>query len=80
MAGNIGELAQAAKYIAAGIAVLSLYGVGTALGNLVSSMINALAKNPAIKNDLFTFSLIGLAFTEAIGLFALVIAFLILFT
>ena len=38
-----------------------------------------LAKNPEAKDSIFSFGLIGLAFTEAIGLFALVVALLILF-
>lgn len=73
------EIVQVARYIGAGIAVFALFGVGLGLGNLVSAMLSAVAKNPSAKNDIFSFGLIGLAFTEAIGLFALVVAFLILF-
>ena len=37
------------------------------------------SKNPTLKDDLFRFAILGFALTEAIALFALMIAFLILF-
>lgn len=70
---------ETGRFFAAAIAVLPLFGVGLGLGNLVSSMLAAVAKNPEAKNDIFQLGLIGLAFTEAIGLFSLAVAFAILF-
>ena len=37
------------------------------------------SRNPNLKDDLFRFAILGFALTEAIALFALMIAFLILF-
>ena len=37
-------------------------------------------RNPNLKNELFSYTLLGFALTEAIALFALMMAFLILFT
>ena len=37
------------------------------------------ARNPSIKEELFRIAILGFALTEAIALFALIIAFLILF-
>jgi F-type H+-transporting ATPase subunit c len=71
------ELAGITK-IAAAIAVLPLFGVGIGLGNLCSSLVSSMARNPSMKDELFTKGLIYIAFTEAIGLFALVVAFLLL--
>ncbi|WP_114394881.1 F0F1 ATP synthase subunit C [Oleisolibacter albus] len=72
--------AEAAKFIGAGLAMLALLGVGIGLGNLFSGLYQAAARNPAAIPAYRTFIFIGFALTEAAGLFALVIAFLILFS
>jgi len=37
-------------------------------------------RNPSLKNELFGYAILGFALSEATGLFALMIAFLILFS
>lgn len=71
--------ASAAQMIGAGIAVLALWGVGIGLGNIISTLIGAIARNPSAKDDLFRIGILGFALTEAIALFALLIAILILY-
>lgn len=70
---------EAAKMIGAGFAVLSLFGVGLAIGNIFSTLINAVARNPEVEPQVFKIGILGFALTEAVALFALLIAFLILF-
>ncbi len=70
---------QAAKMIGAGLAVVALMGVGIGIGNIFSSLISAIARNPSARDQLFPIGLLGFALTEAVALFALLIAFLILF-
>jgi len=71
--------AEAAKFIGAGIATLALAGIGIGLGNIFGSYLSGALRNPSAAPKQFTNLLIGFALTEATGLFALVIAFLILF-
>ncbi len=71
--------ASAAKLIGAAIAVLPLFGVGLALGNLFSSVINAIGRNPSVESSVKGAALFYFALIEAIALFALVVALLILF-
>lgn len=71
--------AEAAKLIGAGIAVLPLLGVGIGIGNIFSSLVNSIARNPSARNDVFGICILGFALTEAIALFALVVALLLLF-
>lgn len=71
---------EAAKMIAAGIAVLPLFGVGLGLGTLFASLISVIGRNPAVKETVMPVGILAFALTEAIALFALLIAFLILFT
>ena len=70
---------EAARMIGAGFAVISLFGVGLAIGNIFSTLINAVARNPEVEPQLFKIGILGFALTEAVALFALLIAFLILF-
>ena len=69
----------AAKALGAGIAVIVLFGVGLGIGNIFSSLINSVARNPAARDVVFPIGILGFALTEAVALFALLIAFLILF-
>lgn len=71
---------EAAKMIGAGLAVIALMGVGIGIGNIFSNLITAIARNPAARDQVFGIGILGFALTEAIALFALLIAFLILFT
>lgn len=73
------ELVMATKYFAGAIAILPLLGVGLALGNIFSSMINTVGRNPATHTKIMPMGLLAFALTEAIALFALLISFLILF-
>ncbi len=70
---------MAAKMVGAGLAMFALLGVGIGIGNIFATFINAIARNPSAQPEMFKMSLIGVAFTEAIALFAMGIAILILF-
>jgi F-type H+-transporting ATPase subunit c len=71
--------AEAAKYIGAGLAVFPLLGVGLGIGSIFSTLISSIARNPEVRKDVFAIGILGFALTEAVALFALLIAFLILF-
>lgn len=50
-------------------------GVGIVFGNLMTSY----ARNPSLKNQLFSYAVLGFALTEAMGLFCLMMAFLFMY-
>jgi len=70
---------QGAKFIGAGIATVSLAGSGIGIGIVFSSLITAVARNPSLAKQLFVYTILGFALTEAIALFGLMVGFLILF-
>ncbi|MEQ8347134.1 MAG: ATP synthase subunit C family protein [Sneathiellaceae bacterium] len=72
--------ADAARLIGAGLATIALAGVGAGLGNIFGSFLSGAFRNPTAAPKLFGNLLLFFALTEAIALFALVIAFLILFS
>jgi len=71
---------EAAKLIGAGLAVIGVVGFGIGIGSIFSSFIEAVGRNPAARSEVFTMTMLGFALVEAIALFALVIALVILFT
>lgn len=67
------------KFIGAGLATVSLAGAGVGIGSVFAALIGALARNIALEKQLFSYAILGFALTEAIALFGLMMAFLILF-
>ena len=47
---------DAAKLIGAGLAVIALAGVGVGIGNIFASLVTAVGRNPAAKNEVFGYS------------------------
>lgn len=67
------------KLVGAGLATIGLVGAGVGVGVVFGSLILSTARNPSLKKELFSLALLGFALTEAVGLLALMMAFLILF-
>ena len=67
------------KLVGAGLATIALAGVGVGIGLIFSSLISSVSRNPGLYGRLFSLGILGFALTEAVGLFALMVAFLILF-
>jgi F0F1-type ATP synthase membrane subunit c/vacuolar-type H+-ATPase subunit K len=70
---------EAAKVIGAGLAAIGVVGSGVGIGSIFSAFISAVGRNPAARGEVFTMTMLGFALVEAIALYALVIALLILF-
>lgn len=73
------DVEAAAKFIGAGAATVGIAGSGAGIGTVFGSLIIGYARNPSLKQQLFTYAILGFALSEAMGLFCLVVAFLILF-
>jgi len=57
----------AAKFIGAGLAAIGLTGAGIGIGTIFGSLINAVARNPSQRGQLFTYAILGFALAEATG-------------
>lgn len=68
-----------AKLIGSGLATISLAGAAVGIGLVFSALINATSRNPSLRGQLFSYSILGFALTEAMGLFGLMMAFLLLY-
>jgi F-type H+-transporting ATPase subunit c len=70
---------QAAKIIGTGLATTGLIGAGIGIGVVFGALILGVARNPSLRGQLFSYAILGFAFAEATGLFALMMAFLLLY-
>lgn len=72
-------LLQSSKLIGAGLSTIGLAGAGVGIGSVFGSLVIGIARNPSLQQELTRTAILGFALTEAIALFALMMAFLILF-
>uniref|UniRef100_A0A182WDB3 ATPase protein 9 n=1 Tax=Anopheles minimus TaxID=112268 RepID=A0A182WDB3_9DIPT len=73
------DIDSAAKFIGAGAATVGVAGSGAGIGTVFGSLIVGYARNPSLKQQLFSYAILGFALSEAMGLFCLMMAFLLLF-
>ncbi|VCW68051.1 unnamed protein product [Gulo gulo] len=63
-----------------GAAIVDVAGSGTDIKTVFGSLIIGYANNLSLKQQLFSYAILGFALSEAMGLFCLIVTFLILFT
>ncbi len=71
--------AEAAKYIGAGLACFGMGGTAVGVGLIFSSFLQGALRNPAAAAGQFGNLIFGFAVTEALGIFSLLVALLLLF-
>jgi len=80
MTGDIIEAARIlGKLLGAGLATLGMIGAGLGIGVLVNGAVQAMGRNPDASGNIQVNMILGIAFAEAVAIYALVVALLILF-
>jgi F-type H+-transporting ATPase subunit c len=69
----------AAKYIGAGLACIGMGGAAVGVANIFGSFLSSALRNPSAAQGQFGNLIFGFAVTEALGIFSLLIALLLLF-
>ena len=69
----------AAKFLGAGIATLGMGGAAVAVGNIFGNYLAGALRNPSAADGQFARLIFGFAVTEALGIFSLLVALLLLF-
>ena len=72
-------LAQGLKAMGAGLAMAGAIGAGAGIGILVGGAVQGMARNPDAGGNIQTNMILGIAFAEAVAIYALVVALIILF-
>ena len=71
---------EAAKMVGAALAIgLGAIGPGAGMGILFSKALEAIGRNPEAQGKIKLTMFLGIAFTEAIAIYALVVSLMILF-
>lgn len=72
---------DSAKTLAMALAVgLGVIGPGIGIGIIVSGALEAIGRNPEAQGKITPLMFVGIAFTEALAIFAIVIGFIVKFT
>jgi F-type H+-transporting ATPase subunit c len=67
------------KFIAVGLMAFGLLGAALGIGNIFSSFLSAVSRNPEAEEKMSKYVYIGAGFAESIGLFSLIVALLLIF-
>jgi len=72
--------AEALKNLAVGLAIgLGLVGPGVGIGMLGAAAMNAIGRNPEARGAILINMILAIAFAEALGIYALIVAILLVF-
>lgn len=66
--------------LSAAIALISVGGVAQGIGNLFSALVLGTSRNPSIKDELFTYTLIGMGFLEFLGIICVLMSAVLLYS
>ena len=69
----------ALKFIGVGFMAFGMLGAAIGVGNIFAAMLNGIARNPAAESKLAKYVYVGAGLAEAMGLFSLVIALLLIY-
>lgn len=67
------------KFLGAGVAMIGALGGGIGIGLSVGGAVQAMARNPDHTGTIQTNMILGVAFAEAVAIYALVVALILLF-
>ena len=72
--------ATSLKFIGLGFMAFGMLGAALGVGNIFSSLLSSIARNPSAAEQLQRMAFIGAGLAEAMGLFSFVIAMLLIFS
>ncbi len=75
-----GSIVDALRLLGAGLAIgLGAIGPGIGIGILMQGALQAMGRNPDASSNIQTNMILGVAFAEAIAIYALVVALILMF-
>ncbi|MEW5986615.1 MAG: ATP synthase F0 subunit C [Chloroflexota bacterium] len=72
-------LGNGLRLVGAGLAMTGAIGAGAGIGLVVGGAVQGIARNPDTAGAIQTNMILGIAFAEAVAIYALVVALIILF-
>jgi F-type H+-transporting ATPase subunit c len=80
VAQTVADNYTAFKYIGVGLCSLGMAGAALAIGNIFGSFFNSIARNPSAAPKLEKYIYIAAGLAEAMGIFAVLLAFMVMFS
>jgi len=74
------SITAGSKLIGSGLATIGVVGAGMGIGIVFAGLLISTSRNPGIEQKLLKYALLGFALSEAMGLLAIMMAFLILYS
>jgi F-type H+-transporting ATPase subunit c len=78
-AANAAAIVSAGNAIGAGLAMTGMIGAGIGVGNIFGNFLSGALRNPTAADAQFGRAFIGAALAEGLGIFAFLVAILLLF-
>lgn len=72
-------LAEGLKLLGAGLAMTGAIGAGAGVGIVVGGAVQGIARNPDASGEIQTNMILGIAFAEAVAIYALVVSLILIF-
>merc|ERR1712110_73821 len=69
-----------ASVLGCGIAMVAVGGCAQGIGQLFAALVVGMARNPSMKDDLFTYTLIGMGLLEFLAIVVILVAFVLLYS
>lgn len=70
---------QAFKYIGIGLMSIGMFGAAIAVANVFSALVKGISRNPSAESQMSKYAIIGAGMAEAMGIFALGVAMILIF-
>jgi len=68
-----------AKYLAVAATIIGMAGAAVAVATIFAALLNSIARNPSVEDKMARYAMIGAGMAEAMGIFALCIAMILIF-
>merc|ERR1712039_229511 len=76
----LGKRHAGVSVLGCAIAMVAVGGCAQGIGQLFAALVVGMARNPSMKEDLFTYTLIGMGFLEFLAIVVILIAGLLLYS
>ena len=74
-----GSIVEGLKLVGAGLAMIGAIGAGAGIGIVTSGAVQAMGRNPDATGTIQTNMILGMAFAEAVAIYALAVSLIIIF-
>jgi F-type H+-transporting ATPase subunit c len=80
LASHLGVRNSGTSVLGCAICMVAVGGCASGIGQLFAALVVGIARNPSMKEDLFTYLLIGMGFLEFLIIIVVLIAFMLLYS